>query len=108
MATPQQAEPKRKVLVAPSMNGNNMRSLILAGIAAIISVGAHALIIFLILNLDLGPANATSNDVKSESIIDDGQKEVKTEDKKEEKKETDRGKEDDIDLSRTDMGNNSL
>ena len=83
-----------------------MRSLILAGVAAIISVGAHALLIFLIFNLDLGAAKATGDsDVTSAPILDDG-KEAKK-DVPEDKAKEDRGKEDEIDLSQTDIGNKS-
>jgi hypothetical protein len=112
MATVQREreEPKRKVLVAPSLNGNGMRGLILAGVAAVISVGAHAGVIFLLLNLDLGPAQGqTGGEVTVAPIVDDGtDAKKKAEEQKEEKPDKDRGKEDDIDLSRTDIGNDSF
>jgi hypothetical protein len=103
--------PQRKFLVAPNLHGNGMRSLILAGIASIISIGAHAGLIILLVNLDLSSADASDkNALGSAPIIDDGKDDKKKEEEKkkeDEKKDKDRGKEGDIDLSQTKIGNNT-
>src|SRR5260370_30486792 len=99
---------QRKFLVAPNLNANGMRSLILAGIASIISIGAHAGLILLLINLDLGSAEGKDRGVDSTPLIDDGTADKKKEEDKkkdEDKKDKDRGKEDSIDLSQTDIGN---
>jgi hypothetical protein len=102
--------PQRKFLVAPNFNGNGMRSLVLAGIASIISIGAHAAVIILLINLDLGAAEGNQGAADSAPLVDDGAADKKKEEDKkkdEDKKDKDRGKEDDIDLSRTDIGNDT-
>ena len=109
MATPQREEPKRKVLVAPSLNETNVRSMVLAGIAALISMGAHALLIIVVYQLGkLNVADAKSDVGNAPPPLVEGPKPPKKEENKEQKKEADRGKEDDIDLSRTDIGNDSF
>ena len=109
MATPQREEPKRKVLVAPSLNETNVRSMILAGIAAIVSMGAHAVLLIVIWQLGkLNAAEAKSDVGAAPPPLVEGPKPPKKEEAKEVKKEADRGKEEDIDLSRTDIGNDSF
>src|SRR5260370_39146981 len=99
---------QRKSLVARSLNANGMRSLIPAGIASIISIGAHAGLILLLINLDRGSAEGKDRGVDSTPLIDDGTAEKKKEEDKkkdEDKKDKDRGKQDAIDLSETDIVN---
>jgi hypothetical protein len=102
--------PQRKFLVTPNLNGNGTRSLILAGIASIISIGAHAGLILLLINLDLGAAEGKDQGSESAPLVDDGtadKKKAEEKKKEEDKTDKDRGKEDYIDLTRIDIGNNT-
>ena len=101
MATLQREEPKRKVLVAPSSHDTNMRSLFLAGIAATISIGAHAVLLLLILNLDSGPVKANHGDVVSAPIIEKPQEKAKD---RGETKPNDRNREPEIDFTNPVIG----
>src|SRR5262249_32313825 len=91
--------PKRKFLVAPNLRERDRRSLVLAALAGLISLGAHGLLIFLVLNLDLGSAqSSTDADLRSAPIIDDPREEKKDAEK-DQPINLDRNQEDRIDLT---------
>src|SRR3989442_524598 len=90
MANPQQGEPRKRAIVQLNQNGDDStKKMIVAGVAAVVSIAAHGLLIFLLMLLPVGDA--------------DGQQpagEIKQADNKVE----DENKEKDPDLTNTDIG----
>lgn len=67
--------PKRKVVVAPIVQGQESLNLFVAIIAAVLSIAAHVVIFFLLLGLNIGAADAGAGEIKAEAVMDDGAKE---------------------------------
>lgn len=67
---------RRKVVVVPMLAPGGQLNVVWALLAGLISVGAHALLIFLFMLLPMGSANANpSGEIKTETVVEDEQKE---------------------------------
>jgi hypothetical protein len=85
MAATEREEPRRKVVVVPVIKNNDSMNILWAIVASFISLVAHALLIFLIMQIDLGGADAAA---EAAARAQAGKIKPKTEvdvDKKEEK-----------------------
>ncbi len=104
MPSPVQQEPRRKVLIVNNQFGVSRKQVVWAIVAAVISMGAHALLIVLVLNLKPADAQAEEDGkVKAVPMMDDADSKPPV--AQEAKKDPDRGQEVQIDLTNPDVGN---
>jgi hypothetical protein len=77
--TNQQQEPRRKVVVVPVLANSSSFSVVWALLAAVISAGAHVLLILILMNLDVGNANAVpTGEINNATVIEEETQEKDT------------------------------
>ncbi len=73
---PAPQDKRRKVVVAPTVPTEGKVNLLVALLAAVVSVGAHVLLILLMMTIGLGTAAALpTGEVKSETVVEDRKEE---------------------------------